>query len=189
MHGRPRWLLAAGPLFALCLYTYGPAKLFVPLFLLGAVLVYARRLWAVRRWVALGLLLAMLTAAPVIVFDFAPSRSLGAVLQPHDDAERRHSRWRENAARVWDQYTRFFSRSFLFERGDPLLRHAVPGFGELYWCMLPLLGLGRAVVPVAAPSGGKLFLWWLVLYPIAPALMNEAPSASRGIIGVGGVLS
>ena len=71
MHGRPRWLLAAGPLFALCFYTYGPAKLFVPLFLLGAVVVYARRLMAVRRWAALGLLLAALTAAPVVAFDVA----------------------------------------------------------------------------------------------------------------------
>ena len=37
VRGRPRWLLLAGPLFALCFYTYGPAKVFVPAFLLGAI--------------------------------------------------------------------------------------------------------------------------------------------------------
>src|SRR6185369_10786512 len=78
---------------------------------------------------------------------------------------------------------RFFSQSFLFERGDPLLRHAVPGFGELYWVMAPLLALGLLWCLWPRRPEGKLFLWWLVLYPIAPALMNETPSASRGIIG------
>src|SRR5262249_28168717 len=62
VRGRPRWLLVAGPLLALCLYTYGPAKLFVPAFLLGAAVVYARGLWAVRGTAALAILLMMLTA-------------------------------------------------------------------------------------------------------------------------------
>jgi 4-amino-4-deoxy-L-arabinose transferase-like glycosyltransferase len=183
VRGRARWLLVAGPLFSLCLYTYGPAKMFVPLFLLGAVAVYARRLWALRRVTAAALLLAALTAVPVIIFD----------LQHRDRSSQYFSRTttlsptqtpRENAARVWDQYTRFFSRAFLFERGDPLARHAVPGFGELYWCMVPLLALGVLWCLWPGHPEGKLFLWWLLLYPIAPALMNEAPSASRGFIGV-----
>ena len=63
VRGRPRWLLAAGPLFALCLYTYGPAKLFVPLFLLGAAVRLSRA--ACGRCggtTAAALLLAVLTA-------------------------------------------------------------------------------------------------------------------------------
>ena len=71
VRGRPYWLLIAGPLFALCLYTYGPAKLFVPLFLLGALVVYARRLWAVRRMTALAALLMVVTGLPVALFDVA----------------------------------------------------------------------------------------------------------------------
>jgi 4-amino-4-deoxy-L-arabinose transferase-like glycosyltransferase len=185
VHGRPRWLLAAGPLFALCLYTYGPAKLFVPLFLPVAALLYARRLWVARRLTLAALLLMALTAAPVLVFDynhrdrsnqyFSRTTTLSAS-QPAA----------ENAARVWEQYKRFFSQSFLFERGDPLPRHAVPSFGELYWCMLPLMALGLLWCLWPGHPEGKLFLWWLLLYPIAPALMNEAPSASRGIIGSAG---
>jgi 4-amino-4-deoxy-L-arabinose transferase-like glycosyltransferase len=185
VRGRPRWLLVAGPLFALCLYTYGPAKLFVPLVLLGAAVADARRLWAVRGHTAAALLLAALTAVPVVTFDlrhsdrsnqyFSRTTTLNAA-QPA----------RENAARVWEQYQRFFSQSFLFERGDPLPRHAVPGFGELYWCMVPLLALGLLWCLWPRHPEGKLFLWWLLLYPLAPALMNETPSASRGIIGAPG---
>jgi 4-amino-4-deoxy-L-arabinose transferase-like glycosyltransferase len=185
VRGRPYWLLIAGPLFAFCLYTYGPAKLFVPLFLLGALVVYARRLWAVRRMAALAVLLMVVTGLPVALFDVA-----------HGERSRHYFRnttildssasLADNARRVGEQYGRFFSNSFLFTYGDPLTRHAVPGFGELYRAMLPLLALGVLWCLWPAHPEGKLFLWWLVLYPIAPALMNEAPSASRGIIGVAG---
>jgi len=183
VRGRPAWLLVAAPLFALCLYTYGPAKLFVPLFVLGAAVVYARRFWSVRRMTAAALLLGALAAAPVVVFDIN-----------HRDRSNQYFRntttlnaaqtVAENATRVWNQYARFFSQSFLLERGDPLLRHAVPGFGELYWCMVPLLALGLLWCLWPGHPEGKLFLWWLALYPVAPALMNEAPSASRGVAGV-----
>lgn len=184
VRGRPRWLLAAGPLFALCFYAYGPAKLFVPLFLLGALLLYARRLWAVRGWTALGVLLLILTALPVVVFDVTHRErsqqyfSRTTTLNPSQSVE-------ENARRVLDQYKRFYTPAFLFERGDPIARHAVPGFGELYRAMAPLLVLGVLWCLWPGRPEGKLFLWWLVLYPVAPALMNEAPSASRGFIGVG----
>lgn len=185
VRGRPRWLLLAGPLFALCFYTYGPAKLFVPAFLVGALLLYARRLWAVRGTVVMAAVLTVMTAMPVLVFDLSHRDRSGqyfsrtTTLNPSQTVE-------ENARRVLDQYERFFSRAFLFERGDPLTRHAVPGFGELYWTMLPLLALGLLWCLWPGRPEGKLFLWWLVLYPVAPALMNEAPSASRGFIGVAG---
>lgn len=187
VRGRPRWLLLAGPLFALCFYAYAPSKLFVPLFLLGAGVVYARRLWAVRGTVAIAAVLTILSALPIVVFDVQNRErsqqyfSRTTTLNPAQPVA-------DNARRVWDQYQRFFSRSFLFERGDPLPRHAVPQFGELYWTMLPLLALGVLWCLWPGHPEGKLFLWWLVLYPLAPAMMNEAPSASRGIIGVGALV-
>ena len=166
MRGRPRWLLLAGPLFSLCFYTYGPAKVFVPVFLLGAILVYARRLWAARGTLAMAVVLMVMTAMPVLVFDYTHRDrssqyfSRTTTLNPAQSVE-------ENARRVVDQYQRFFSRAFLFENGDPLTRHAVPGFGELYWTMLPLLGLGVLWCLWPRHPEGKLFLWWLVLYPVA----------------------
>ncbi|MEO8605183.1 MAG: glycosyltransferase family 39 protein [bacterium] len=184
VRGWPRWLLAAGPLFSLCFYAYAPSKLFVPLFLLGAVFVYGRRLWRVKGTAAVAIGLMLLTALPIVIFD----------IQHRDKSQQYFSRTTtlnpaqpvaQNARRVLDQYERFFSQSFLFERGDPLPRHAVPSAGELYWAMLPLLLLGVLWCLWPGHPEGKLFLWWLLLYPVAPALMNEAPSASRGFIGVG----
>ncbi|MGH7786135.1 MAG: ArnT family glycosyltransferase, partial [Candidatus Binatia bacterium] len=183
VRGRPRWLLLAGPLFAFCFYAYAPSKLFVPVFLLAAGVVYARRLWAVRRTVALAGLLTVLAAAPIIVFDIKHS-DRSQLYFSRTTTLNAGQTVTENAQRVFDQYSRFFSQSFLLERGDPLLRHAVPGFGELYWTMLPLFVLGVLWCLWPGRPEGKLFLWWLLLYPVAPALMNEAPSATRGFIGV-----
>ena len=47
-------------------------------------------------------------------------------------------------------------------------------------------GLDEVVVDyqiLRRDRAGKLVLWWLALYPVAPSLMNEIPSATRGIIG------
>ncbi len=185
VRGHPRRLPVAGLLFAWCLYTYVPAKLFVPAFLAGALLVYWRRLWAEWRWTLAGVLLLILTAAPVVIFDIAHRDRAGEYISKTTTFNPARE-WRENAEQFRDFYSRFFSREFLFERGDPIPRHAVGGFGELYPFMAPLLLLGVVWALWPGHPEGKLLLWWMALYPIAPSLMNEVPSASRGIIGAPG---
>jgi hypothetical protein len=44
-----------------------------------------------------------------------------------------------------------------------------------------LLGAGTALL--RRDRASKLVLWWAALYPVAPSLMNEIPSATRGIMG------
>ena len=177
------YLLAAAVLFGLCLYAYGPAKLFVPVFLVGMAAVYWRRLVAVRRWALLAILLAAVTAAPAIIFDLMHHDRAASYFQATTTLNPAESAW-QNSERVLRQYGRFFSPQFLFERGDPITRHAVQGFGELYVSMAPLLMFGLLWAIWPGHPEGKLLLWWLFLYPVAPSLMNEAPSASRGFIGV-----
>ncbi|HUI25832.1 MAG TPA: hypothetical protein VL403_07065, partial [Candidatus Kryptonia bacterium] len=48
---------------------------------------------------------------------------------------------------------------------------------------LPFLLLGGAVAALKPDRSSKLLLWWVAVYPIAPSLMTEIPSASRGFIG------
>lgn len=182
VRGRPRSLLTAGLLFALCLYSYAPAKLFVPTFLAGAACIYARRLWAMRRWTATAVLILVLTGLPALIFDLRHDEAAGQYFS-------RTTFWNpgisvaENAGRLADNYVEFFSRGFLFERGDWIARHALPGFGELLVSTAPLMLAGVLWALWPGHPEGKLLLWWLALYPVAPALMNEIPSASRGIIG------
>jgi len=185
VRGRPWLLPLAGALFSLCLYSYGPAKLFVPLFVLAGLLLYARRLWAALRWTLLAAVVTAAVAAPVVVFDLSHRERSQQYIR-NTTSWRADESLEKNLTRFAGHYQRFFSPRFLFEEGDPLVRHAVPHFGELPRTFLPLLGIGVLWALWRRNPEGKLVLWWLVLYPIAPSLMNEIPSASRGFIGAAG---
>ena len=180
-----RTLTQAMVALGLSLYTYAPAKLFVPLFGLGFAALYAPLL--LRRWKESLLAFAVLamTITPVIVFDVTHQRRAGAYFRNTtilDEGLPLH----ELAARFERNYEIFLSPRFLFKEGDPVTRHAVRDHGELYWFFAPFLLAGVIVCLGRRDRALLLPLWWLALYPIAPALMNEIPSASRGFIGAPG---
>ncbi|MGE3498543.1 MAG: glycosyltransferase family 39 protein [Candidatus Binatia bacterium] len=178
-----RTLGAAAVLLGLCLYTYAPAKLFVPLFLAGFALLYHRQLWRRRRESLVAAALLVLTAAPVLIFDathagragaYFAATALGSAGEPPLELVRRFAA----------HYAAFFSIPFLFEASnDPVVRHAVRDHGELYPFFLPLLGAAAVLTLLRRDRALLLPVLWLALYPVAAALMNEIPSASRGILG------
>ncbi len=169
-------------LCALCVYAYAPAALFVPLFLLGFAALYARTL--LRHWPQLLLALVVTAAvlAPAAVF-FSRQAGSGTQYFRATSSVDLQQPWQPQVEQVAANYARFFSASFLFEDGDPIVRHSVRGFGELYPIYAPFLLLGIGAAVLQRQRFGALLLWWLALYPVAPSLMNEIPSASRGIIG------
>jgi len=171
--------------FGLSLYTYVPAKLFVPLFLLGFTLLYLPELWRRRREALLAFVVLILTAAPVIVFDLTHQRqssqyfratSIFGADAPADELARRFA----------ENYEAFFSWRFLFQAGDSISRHSVPNHGELYPFLAPLLLLGVILIVGRRQRSLFLVLWWLALYPIAAAMLTEIPTASRAFIGAPG---
>lgn len=177
-----RTLPAALALYALCVYAYAPAALFVPAFLVGFGLLFLPEL--LRHWrqflVALAVTAAVL--APAAVF-FSSQTRTGTQYFRRTTFLDAQQPWREQAERFGRNYAEFFSPRFLAEAGDPIFRHAVRDFGELYPIFIPLVLLGAGTALLRRDRASKLLLWWLALYPVAPSLMNEIPSATRGIIG------
>jgi 4-amino-4-deoxy-L-arabinose transferase-like glycosyltransferase len=170
-------------LFGVCLYTYVPAKLIVPLFLAGVAVIYWRDLWARRRETMLAGFLLVVTAAPVAIFDLAHREQSGSYFR-NTTLLARDEPPLELARLLVENYTAFFSREFLFEASnDRIIRHSVGEHGELYPFFLPLLILGVIAALLRRDRAMRLPLIWLALYPLAAALMNEIPSASRGFIG------
>lgn len=170
-------------LFAYSLYTYAIAKLFVPVFLAGCALLFRRTLWARRREVAVAVGVLVLAAIPLVGFDLQNEERAGHYFAdtsvfavPQEPSQL--------ARRIAQQYASFFSPDFLFFNGDKVVRHAVRGHGELYLLCAPFLIVGIIVAGRRRNPLHWLLLWWLLVYPLAPALMTEAPTASRGIIGV-----
>jgi len=169
--------------FGLCVYAYQIANLFIPLFLLGFGILYLPDL--LRRWreSLLAFLVLVATLAPAGVFHYRHQQLSTQYfhnttnLRPGEDI-------RVQAERLANYYQQFFSRSFLLENGDPISRHAVRGFGELTPISIPFAIFGAIVALFRRDRASKLILWWLACYPVAPSLMTEIPTASRGIIGV-----
>ena len=179
--GRRRLELAMA-LFGTTLYTYAIAKLFVPLFLAGFVLLYHRELLRRRRESLAAFVVLAVTAAPVVIFDLHHADRASAYFQ--ETAIFNLGRDPVGLVRRFvANYAAFFSPDFLFVSGDPRRRHAVPGHGELYAFFGPLVLIGIATVVARRERALWLPLWWLLLYPVTPALMTEIPSASRGFIG------
>jgi hypothetical protein len=168
--------------FGMCIYAYAIANMFVPLFLVGFSLLYLPDL--LRRWretlLAFGVLL--LTLAPAGVFAYNHQQLFTQYFRNTTNLHQGED-VRTQAERFLRYYQEFFSRSFLLENGDPIGRHSVRGFGELLPISIPLAIFGAVVCLVRRDRASKLALWWLACYPVAPSLMTEIPSASRGIIG------
>ena len=167
---------------AACVYAYAPAAFFVPAFLLGFGLLYAVDL--VRRWRELLVALAVAAAvlAPAAVF-FTRQTSSGTVYFRRTTFLDAQQPWRPQFGRFLQNYQQFFATRFLIREGDPIYRHSVRGFGELYPFFIPFIVLGAGTALLRRDRASKLAVWWLALYPVAPSLMNEIPSATRGIIG------
>lgn len=177
-----RTLPAACGCLGLCGYAYAIAKLFVPLFLACSVVVLWPTLKRRRREWALGLAVLLVTIAPLVAFDLR-HREQGSRYFRATSILRKAQPVTQTASQFAANYVKFLSPEFLFRGGDPIVRHAVPGHGELepYWA--PLLVLGLIAIPLSRRREPWLILAWLALYPVGASLMSEVPSASRGLIG------
>ena len=154
----------------------------MPLFLLGFGLLYLVDL--LRRWreFLLALLVAAVVLAPAAVF-FSRQTATGTMYFRRTTFLDEQQAWQPQLERFVQNYQQFFSARFLLEEGDPIFRHSVRGHGELYPFFIPFILLGAGTLLLRRDRASKLILWWLALYPVAPSLMNEIPSATRGVIG------
>ncbi len=176
-HGRtrPRWLIAAGVTFGLCLYCYGTAYLVVPAFLLPALL-YLR--WrgglSTDHALACGAAFAAV-ALPVVLFLFMNAHQLPSIRTPVMSIPLLTGvpRYQTQSAiftpqfmkRSQDNLRRF--REMLGRQEDGLMWNAIPGQGMVYsWGMLVAL-LGLAAVFARVPQALRrydpamlLLLWF-----------------------------
>ncbi len=178
--GGLNWV-GAGAMFGLALYSYAIALLVVPSFLLVFLLLFFRPIWRMKGSFVWGFLLFLFLCLPVANFRIAEPTSTqyfqGTTwIQSESDLE-------DKAATLWRHYQSFFSYRFLFESGDPLIRHSAPGHGELHKTLLPFALTGLIFLLLPPTRFNLLLLLWVALYPLGASLMNEIPSATRAFIG------
>jgi hypothetical protein len=171
------WLGGGAVLLAATLYTYSPARLWVPLLALAVVAAALRG----GRWpwdASLSARLALvfgLTALPFALSFAAQHGSLTlrfAQLNVLDGPTPVRS--------AVSSYLAHFDPGFLFGQGDPNLRHSPPGSGQLLWAQAVLLPVGVYSLLRRRQPGDVLVLLWLVLAPLLGAL-TPGPHATRTI--------
>ncbi len=173
-------IIPAAIAFGVCFYTYRGGWVVLPPLMLVLLLVYEREMRRRRR--------DLLIAAAVFGVMLLPlARHL--LFGPSDRAS---EAWIFNvpsekspAALFWQFYRSYFTPSFLFQHGDngPILRHYLPGHGELYWFQLPLILLALGRMAWRWDRRYALLLALLVLYPLSGALSDQSPISSRTILG------
>lgn len=187
-----RWLLA-GVSFALSFYTYNTANVFVPLLLLGMVLLLGKKAELLTKKSFSGaVLMAFLTLPLLFIIVFGQGATRFKSLSIFNDpkiidqivfkrttgnfwAERLfHNKLTFWADSFWGNYLASFSPQFLFTSGDPNPRHNVPLTGELPAWTLPFLLVGIfGLLKSKEGSLKKLTFLWLLLAPIPSALTTD----------------
>jgi hypothetical protein len=188
---RPKLMPVAIIAFAVALYSYFPARLFIPLFGIGLCSLYARFFFRHVREM-------LLSAAALVICLFPFVQNLFATGGL--------ARWQQvsifahppTGEPIWQHivrnYLSHFSLDFLFTKGDIdmpgqfISRHSVRGLGELYLYQLPLIVLGLLTIVYLARRkvyGPLVLLLWLILYPVGSMFTTDASAqATRSVIGV-----
>jgi 4-amino-4-deoxy-L-arabinose transferase-like glycosyltransferase len=182
-----RWLpgIVAGLLFFCALFSYAPAKVFVPLFLAVLTLLSLRSggwKWKASRpevwlsFLALALPLAIYTA---LSWNEA-GRRVGAVwiFSPGKG-------FVESIGDFLRGYLKHLSPAFLFLSGDSNPRHSVPGWGQLYHMEICLVVLGLVSAIRRRSWSDQVLLVWIVAALMPAALTREGlPHALRSVAAI-----
>lgn len=164
------------------LYSYQPAKLLIPLLLLGIVLAYHHILWRHRQYVLMSGLIFVIIALPMVGSFFSTAGTARFAMVSVFSA---HLPLDQTIAKIINNYFYQLSPAF-FLTGEPtfITRHFVKGLLPLLPVTLPFLAIGLlySLITVKKASS-QLLLWLLLIYPVAGAVVADPPFTSRSVIG------
>ncbi len=169
---KPKYLSLSSLFFALSLYTYSSARVFVSLFVLGLSIIFWQHLWRHRVQTLMALILFLLIFIPLFIVWISPE---GMVRVRAVEIE-------TNPVNIIHNYLSYVSPNFLFFKGDPNLRHSPEHIGELHYFELVTVPLGIFFLLRENRKERAILMLWLFLYPI-PAALTEPAHAIRSIVG------
>lgn len=195
-------LLPSLILFVLSMYTYHSARLIVPVFVLGAVIMHHKIfLPHIRRTILYGFI-SLLLVLPIFIGGNASSARFGSVgiFNPNEQLEESinkinydkgsgdipgaltHNRRFVYGREILSGYVNHFNFNFLFLNGDLTGRHHAADMGMLHLYEFPLLFLGAYVFLTGRFEHKKIFVWWFLTAPLAASLTKATPHAVRSLL-------
>jgi hypothetical protein len=192
---RPALMLPAGLVLGLGLHTYLAARLFLPLLVIGLLVIYREPLLRRREGPATGPV-QELWRRPVVPLLagfalMALPQAVWAAFHPADFVgHAAESAGTGSVARqavdALGRYAEYFGVRHLLTQGDPYPVPSTGRFGALYWPVLPFAIAGLVALMGQRRRGDRLVLWWLAIYPVPAALTRgEHPDWLRASCGIG----
>lgn len=173
-------LLLAPTSFILALYSYFPARIFIPPLTLFLLISYRKQL-VNKKGLATLLLLIGLSLPMAIHLFWGPGMA----------------RWEQvsnglELHNIINNYLAHYSLNYLFLKGDIgfpeqlISRHSIKGIGELYFFQFPFLIIGILyLLKQIKKKANRILLFLLLTYPIADSLTSaSSPQATRSVIGL-----
>lgn len=192
---RFKFLIVSLVFFILAIFSYFSAYIFVPLFAFALVLIFRKRLDLRKlRLVLLPILFAsflILFLIPggqnrlrgISIFNDPDTVKIAAVEAKGEGLAGRivHNRRFVYAQEILKGYFVNFRGDFLFGRGDAVERMVVgaSGAGLLLIWFLPFLMIGIFHLIDQRPKGWTIWIFWLLLAPIAAATSLPQPASTR----------
>ena len=172
---KPYYLIFSSLCFGLSLHTYSAARVFVPLFLLGLVVICYRRLFKHPSITIVSFLIFL------AIFLFL----LQFWLSPQGTTRLAETGLETNIFLLILYYLSYLEPVFLFFYGDFSVRRSVTtiGIGQLSIWELFTVVTGLLALKNQLTIESKILWLWLFLYPI-PAALTEEQHAIRSIIGM-----
>lgn len=187
--------------WALSLYFYHSARVFLPLFLLSLLISNIKDKLEFKRVLLIGVLVALLSLPAFVSFlknsgtarfngvgifaDLGPKNRAEELLN-QDANTKLINRITHNYRLLYlfsfvDKYLSHFNLNFLFIEGDSVPRSKLPDLGQISLFFLPFFLLGVFSLHKLEKSSRNFLLILLLTSPIASALTFQAPSALRSL--------
>lgn len=187
--------------WALSLYFYHSARVFLPLFLLSLLISNIKDKIEFKRVLLIGVLVALLSLPAFVSFlknsgtarfngvgifaDLGPKNRAEELLN-QDANTKLINRITHNYRLLYlfsfvDKYLSHFNLNFLFIEGDSVPRSKLPDLGQTSLFFFPLFLLGLFALTKLDSKTKILMLILLFTSPIASALTFQAPSALRSL--------
>lgn len=201
-----KWFILSMIPFAVSIYTYNSARVFVPLFLLAILLIFRKKLLLQKKNTIISIFFFIVLLLPLAPFYFSGEGSARYKLVSITDDPGLIPRINENRGKsalpgplpvlinnrftyisfyFGQHYLTHFTPDFLFISGAPHKQHHVQGMGELYWFEAPLLLLGLFMLFKKRQEFRWLIVSWVLLAFIPVSVTNDSiPHALRTLVAI-----
>ncbi len=201
-----KWFVISMVPFALSVFTYNSARIFTPLFLFSAFLIYRKKFLKTKKIVLVSFLVFVSLLIPLAPYLLSGERSARYKLVsitddpgliPRINENRGNSKLPEPLPRLIHNkvtyisfyfsrnYLSHFTPQFLFLSGAPHKQHHVQNMGEIYLFQAPFVFLGLyALFRLKNGFKGLLFAWVLLAFIPVSVTNDSIPHALRTLIAV-----